>query len=681
MDRDKYRRLFIDEAREGLAGISGELIAVEKAQRTVDVGEAGSEAHPVDQALRPRFDAVFRSAHSLKGMAAAMGYTRFANLAHRLEDLADLGRQGRALPAEAYDLLLIGVDVLDGCVTGVEEGDEDPDTGDLPVRVATLVEKLRLEDSVAAGVVAAVTAPVPIPALPPPLVHTGDVVIVRVSIAKDATAPQVRAFVVHKALSAMSGWLDTTPSPDALRHGDNPDFLAKRIIELRFTAAADIDAAVEKAKVAQGVADVVVVRVEHKPIDVGVVAAEHKPLEQERTIRVRTALLDDLIDSVGEVLLTRSRLRALSVKLDHPELSDLVDEMDRLTRELHSRVVAARMTPLSFMAERLPRAVRDLARQQNKSVDFTMVGMDIELDRAILDELQAPLVHMVRNAVDHGHAGDDVRTARGLSATMRLTLQAQRDRDRVLLTLDDDGRGMDPNALRERAVHKGLIDRARAESLSDEAALELICLPGFSTNEAVTETSGRGVGMDVVKASLEKLGGVLRIRAQPERGTTIELQLPLTVAIIQVLVLDVGDGSAFVLPVARVESALAIDDDDVSVAANRRFVRVGEALVPLVDLATLLGIVPTTVPPPGARSAVLVRGLEGLLALQVSSISAQEEVVAKPLGAPLSSLPFVAGAAILADGRAAFILEPQRLSPSPALLMPLAISVVPTLVR
>ncbi len=669
MDRDKYRRLFIDEAREGLATISNELVAVEKAQRAKDT---------TPETLKPRFDAVFRSAHSLKGMAAAMGYSRFANLAHRLEDLADLGRQGQVLPPEAYDLLLNGVDVLDSCVTRVQDGDEDPDTGELPLRTATLVAKLKAGIDTRVSVVdAPPPAPVDAVVAPAAVAHVGDVVTVRVMIAKNASAPQVRAFVVHKALSALAGWLDTTPSPDTLRHGDNPEFLARRTLDFRFAApVADIDVAVDKARAAQGVADVVVVRAEARVVEVA--AADHKPAEIERTIRVRTALLDDLIDSVGEVLLTRSRLRALSQKLDHPELSDLVDEMDRLTRELHGRVVAARMTPLSLMAERLPRAVRDLARSQSKSVDFTMLGMDIELDRAILDELQAPLVHMVRNAVDHGHDGDAARLVRGVSVIMKLTLTATRDRDRVLLTLEDDGRGMDPNALRERAVQKGLIDRARAEALSDEAALELICLPGFSTTEAVTETSGRGVGMDVVKASLDKIGGVLRIRAQPGRGTSIQLQLPLTVAIIQVLVLDVGDNSAFVLPVARVEAALAVEAEAVSVASGRRFVRVGEELVPLVDLAALLGIRSRSLVP--AATAVLVRGPEGLMALQVLSISAQEEVVAKPLGAPLSSLPFVAGAAILADGRAAFILEPQRLSMSPALLMPL-VSIVPTATR
>ena len=673
MDRDKYRRLFIDEAKEGLALITNELVAVEKAQGAARAG-GGAVDHDVvatADGLKARFDGVFRSAHSLKGMAAAMNYHRFANLAHRLEDLADLGRQGQALPAEAYDLLLAGVDVLDGCVTRVEEGDEDPDTGDLPIRVATFVEKLK-----AGADPAVVVAPPPVPptttaagpgstpptavaqlALPP----TGDVVVVRVQFAMDASAPQVRAFVVHKALSAMAGFIDSVPSAEGLKQKENPEFLKTRVLEVRFATGSAVDEAVEKAKAAQGVQSVSVVVVAPKPdaaTDTHKHSGDAKDPTAERTIRVRTALLDDLIDSVGEVLLTRARLRALSQRLDLPELSDLVDEVDRLTRELHGRVVAARMTPLSLLAERLPRAVRDLARQQGKSVDFSMIGMDIELDRAILDELQAPLVHMVRNAVDHGHDGDSVRLARGAPATMKLVLRATRDRDRVLLSLEDDGRGMDPAALRAKAVSKGLIDKAKADGLSDDASLELICLPGFSTAESISETSGRGVGMDVVKASLEKLGGALRLKAAPGKGTTMTLQLPLTVAIIQVLVIDVGSESAFVLPVARVEAALAVDDDTVSHASGRDFMRVGAELVPLVDLPALLGLQPLSAP----GTAILVRGPDGLVALRVKSIAAQEEVVAKPLGPPLSSVPFVAGAAILADGRAAFILEPQRLA-------------------
>ena len=469
MDRDKYRRLFIDEAKEGLALIQNELVAVEKAQTEQGGGDV--------EGLRPRFDAVFRSAHSLKGMGAAMGYTRFAALAHHLEDLADLGRQGRPLPPEAYDLLLEGTDVLESCVHKVEAGDDDPDAADLATRVAAFVLTLREATATTTPAATATTTPAatattttptatttttPAATPPSPVAGDGDVSVLRVQIAPDASAPQVRAFVVLKALQGLPGFIDSAPSGEALRQGELPAFQKARLLEVRFARGENLDVAVDKAKACQGVKDVSVVKVEAKDKDDGKERDAAKDAAETRTVRVRTALLDDLIDSVGEVLLTRSRLRALSAKLELPELNDLVDEVDRLTRELHGRVVAARMTPLSLMTERLPRTVRDLARQQKKSVDFAMSGMDIELDRAILDELQAPLVHMVRNAVDHGHEGDDARAAAGKGPTMRLSLKATRDRDRVLLTLEDDGRGMNPQALRARAVDRGLIDKARA---------------------------------------------------------------------------------------------------------------------------------------------------------------------------------------------------------------------------
>ncbi len=650
MDRDKYRRLFIDEAREGLSLIQNELVVIEKADAK-------------DTALKARFDNVFRSAHSLKGMAAAMGYHKAKNLAHRLEDLADLGRQGTALPREAYDLLLQSVDALASCTDAVENGDDDPDCGDLEHTIAAFVEKLTARTSEVApaeGIVEPAVEPAVTSSAVAVALTSPDDVIVHVHIAKDASAPQVRAFVVVKALSAMVGFIDCTPTGEALRHKENPDFLKDRLVIFRFAPGTDVSAALDKAKSAQGVVDATVVATAPKKRADDAPKAAANAAAEDRTVRVRTALLDDLIDSVGEVLLTRSRLRTLAQRLSHPELDDLVDEVERLTRELHGRVTAARMTPLNVLAERLPRVVRDLARQHSKSVDFTMHGMDIELDRAILDELQSPLVHMVRNAVDHGHDGDNARLARGVSATMKLTLTATRDRDRVLVTLEDDGKGMSAAAIREKALHKGLIDEARKEQLEklpDEHSLELICLPGFSTASALTETSGRGVGMDVVKATLEKLGGALSIKAAPNKGSTITLQLPLTVAIIQVLELDVGADSAVVLPVGRVEAALAVDDDTTSTAAGKSFMRVGDTLVPLVDLPRALGLKPLTVP----GTAILVRGPSGLCALRVARIQAQEEVVAKPLGAPLSSVPFLAGAAILADGRAAFILEPQRL--------------------
>jgi two-component system chemotaxis sensor kinase CheA len=669
IDRDKYRRLFIDESREGLAAIGNELVALERAAR------AGTST---PEAARNGFDVVCRHAPSLQGMGAAMGYARFAHLAHQLEDVADLGRQGRALSSEAWDLLLSGCDALERCVDDVAGGAEDPDPGDLVGRVDAFLARERAPASPSPppttpsapplSMTTTTTTTATTTTLPPPSRGDGPLLGVRVQIAADATLPQVRAFVVHKALSTHAGYLDTSPAPELLRQKELPEFTATRQLLFRFRANAAVDAIVAAAKAAQGVSVVDVIELQPaapEPVRERAVDDRARIVDEDRTVRVRTALLDDLIDSVGEVLLTRSRLRALSTRLDVPELSDLVDEVDRLTRELHGRVVAARMTPLSFMAERLPRAVRDLARQQNKLVDFSMSGMDIELDRAILDELQAPLIHLLRNAVDHAHEGDDARAARGRPSSMKLTLRALRDRDRVLLELQDDGKGLDADAIRKKAIDRFLLDRARAETMSTQSIFDLICLPGFSTAEQVTETSGRGVGMDVVKASVEKIGGVLRIQSKKDVGTTMTLQLPLTVAIIQVLVVDAGVGDdGYALPVARVDRAVAVDDSAVTTTGGRAWLSLGERLVPFVDLGAALQApfsASKRPPPPPGGIAIVVGSGRDEIALRVEAIIGQEEVVAKPLGPPLSTLPFIAGGAVLADGRAAFILEPSRL--------------------
>jgi two-component system chemotaxis sensor kinase CheA len=646
LDRDKYRRLFVEESREGLASIGNALVTLERAARS----GASTAA-----AMNAGFAEVFRHAHSLKGMGATLGFHRFAHLAHHLEDIADLGRQGHVLAPEAWDLMLSSCDALERGVDAVAGGADDPDPGDLAGRIAAFLAATRGPPSATPTAAASTTT------------DAGPLVGLRVRIAADASLPQVRAFVVHRTLSTQPGFVDSVPTGEQLRQKEPAGFAEARQVLFRFRADVDVAAVVAMARAAQGVAAVDVVRDEPaaEPVRERPLEERVRPSDDERTIRVSTALLDDLIDSVGEVLLARSRLRGLAARLDVPELSDLVDEVDRLTRELHGRVVAARMTPLSFLTARLPRAVRDLARQQMKTVDFAMTGMDIELDRAILDELQAPLVHLLRNAIDHGHEGDDLRRSKGRGPSMRLTLSATRDRDRVLLELRDEGKGLDAEAIRRKAVERGLVERDRAASLSATAVLELICLPGFSTAEKVTETSGRGVGMDVVQSSVEKIGGVLRIHSVPDQGTTMSLQLPLTVAIIQVLVVQVDPAAdAYAIPVARVDRALAVDDAAVTTSGGQAWLTIGERLVPFVDLAALLAspVAATQRPvPPSGGIAVLVGAGRDELALRVERIAGQEEVVAKPIGPPLSAQPFIAGGAVLADGRAAYILEPSRL--------------------
>jgi two-component system chemotaxis sensor kinase CheA len=635
MDRDKYRQLFIDEARENLRTFARELLEFDKKQKEEGAPPAGA------------MDSVFRAAHSLKGMAASLGYDGFADLAHNLEDLADLGRQGARLDREAIDLLLEGGDELEALVDEIEVGGEGHDVTALIARVAAALAKAKPEAEAEAEAEAPAA---PVAARPAPTPSGAQLVVVKLD--PNASLPQARAFMVHRTLSGMAGYVSTHPGVDEIRRGEIPD----GVVRFAFGADADVEAAAESARGSQGVASVEIEAAAPAPAPK---EEPRAPKEEERTLRVKAALLDDFIDSVGELLLARSRLRVLAEQLDSPELSNVVDEVERVTRDLHEGVVSARMTPLAFVTDRLPRVVRDLARQTGRTVSLDVSGAEIELDRAILDELFTPLLHMIRNAVDHGHAGDEARVAAGKPAGMTLSLRASRDRDLVVIELADDGRGIDAEKVRARAVERGVITAAEAATLGDDRSLELICEPGFSTAEAVTERSGRGVGMDVVRSTLEHLGGNLQIASRPGEGTRFRLRLPLTVAIIHVLVIEAGptsNRSVMAIPVARVERALDLAPELVTQARGRDHLALGDELIPLDDLGERLGLGDS----PG-DTAILIGWGGAMQAFRVGSVLGQEEVVAKPLGKPLSQLAYLSGATLLADGRAAYILEPQRL--------------------
>lgn len=476
----------------------------------------------------------------------------------------------------------------------------------------------------------------------------------RVDFQPELQALQVRAFMVYRALSASTGFVSSTPDEAALRGGKLPE----RALVCTFDHTADLDALTALAQRQIGVADVTRLALEPEAPRAAPTAA---PLR--RTVKVRTDVLDGVIDTVGELLLARARLRALAARASVPGLDDVVDEIDRLSRELHERAVATRMMPIGTITHQLPRVVRDLSHQLERPVTFDMHGTDIELDRAILDELLGPLIHLVRNAVDHGHDGADVRMRLGKPPEMHLALSVRRDRDHVLLTLEDDGAGMDPAALLKRALSRGIIDADRAAELTHAHILQLICQPGFSTAPTVTETSGRGVGMDVVKAVVERLGGSLSIASQKGRGSTFTLRLPLSVAIVQVLVVEAGDERGqhpFALPIGRVERSVQLDAGTAREAGGRQYLDLEGHLVPLFELGALLGFSPQAARA-GDIAIIVAAGQTGKLALRVGAVRGQEEILVKPLGRPLSSVRYLSGGAMLSDGRAAFILEPSGL--------------------
>jgi len=378
-------------------------------------------------------------------------------------------------------------------------------------------------------------------------------------------------------------------------------------------------------------------------------------------VRVRAEMLDEFLDVSGELLLATARLRELGRAM--PEAGrraheEGLDRLQAIAKDLHGRVMAARMTPLTALSDRLPRAARDLARRTGKQVDVVVTGAEIEVDRALLEEISDPILHLLRNAVDHGIETAAQRIAVGKRPTGRIEVAARRERDRVIVEVSDDGRGMDPAALRRSAVARGAIGAEAAAALPDAEAFLLSCLPGVSTAGAVTDVSGRGVGMDAVKRSVEALSGTLQIDSRRGLGTRFTLRLPLTVAMQPVLLVRVGQ-EIVAIPVSKVHGAAQAKVDTLDRAGGAPQLSFGGGHVPVLDLGVLLGMAATLAGE--RRSVVITEGESGRVGLAVDQLIGQQEAVLKPLHGPLALVPGLSAVTVLGNGRPVFVLDVLRL--------------------
>ena len=694
MDLEKYQRLFVEEARENLRVYHQSMSALD-----ADTSNAERRSEEVIHEL-------FRAAHSMKGMAASLGHTHFAEVAHGLEELADRSRQGESLSREDIDLLVSGGDLLSQLLEQVQDGEQSDE-----VACTTLLGQIRNRLSKAAPEFQndADTDPSRSSADHAALatesfvVHANETAL-KVWLESDVSMPKARAFLVHRQVSQLDQFLRADPTPETWSDAhENRGFLwyvfskeglpqseiAEQVQNSNGVACVEWHeaAAVEPKAIALDAEPELRSPVgEISPIPAKAKTSQSSKIWQ-RSVRVRAGLLDGFMDSVSELLLTRAKLRAVASQSNETKLLDLVDEIERQIRDLHARVVAARMTPLHFLTDGFPRSVRDMARQTGKAVKLVIEGADIEVDRAILDELHAPMVHLLRNSIDHGHEGNVERRARDKNEQMTIRLRAQREDEHLVLLFEDDGGGVDSEQVAQRALKKGLITSEQLAALKKNQILDLICTPGFSTKMEVTELSGRGVGMDVVKQGVERLGGKLEISSNLGAGTRIQIRLPLTVSLMQALLVEalISETSTdenehthherldanlqssvsssialpvFAIPAQRVMRILALTQEPAPGPLETSYLQVDGVSVPLYDLADSLGYRSSSAR--GGVALVIEHGSE-MIALRAARVIGHEEVVAKPLAFPLSRIAYLAGAALLADGRAAFILEPGRL--------------------
>jgi two-component system chemotaxis sensor kinase CheA len=676
---DAELQLFLEEAAEQIRTLADGLLELER----------GANDPTIVQAL-------FRAAHTLKGSSATIGHTRMATLTHALENALDALRHGHleATPS-VIDALLASLDALQ---TLSDEVSTRTPT-DLPLDA--LVERLHAvvagpaaaseneQARVLSGEEAARVAE---------LVREsgGRPLTVAVTIDPGSVWPAVRAYQALVELSALGTVARSWPSEAELQTGeaghrldlilvtDQPEEAvrdaAARVsevasVEVQPYAAAEKEAyrnADEEATPPDGE--------ERRRIDLGP-EMRGAPLEEQlaqagarltrlsRMVKVDIAHLDALMNLAGELVIDRGRLvqvlRQLTEQLGgHPALEQLEEITQHLARvgdDLQDTVMLARLLPIESVFNRFPRMVRDLARKSGKNVDFVMEGGDTGLDRSVIDEIGDPLLHLLRNAVDHGVETPEERVAAGKPPRARITLSAQQVENRIVIAVSDDGRGIDPQRMREVAVRKGLLAPDAAARLSDAEAIDLIFMPGFSSKEQVTEVSGRGVGMDIVRTNVERIGGTIDVRTEPGKGTTFSIAMPLTLAIIRALLVRAGE-STFTIPLSTVTETLRIRTDAIHAMNGREVVLVRGHTLPLARLAEVFRL-------PGAAEStardwcyvVAVRSSGADLGLIVDRLIGEQEVVIKSVASALGRADGIAGATILGDGRVSLIIDVPRI--------------------
>jgi two-component system, chemotaxis family, sensor kinase CheA len=625
MDLSKYVALFLAESREHLSACNQSLLAWERDPAAVE---------PVDR--------VFRAIHTIKGMAATMGYTGLAQLAHRTENLLDALRKSRvpATPA-VFQLLFRAVDTLGRGVEEVATGAEGEADQELIAELDTA--SARQVDAVGAAVLVESPATPPV-STEPQFRRATDAPrtrSVQVAIRTGAVMRGARAALVLRRVEGL-GVVSAIRPPVTQMERDEFDGR----FSFRLSTRLD-DAAVEAELRAVGEVD---------SIQFDATAAGPETVRRGRQIRVDLERLDALMKQVGELVVAKNRLTVLSDDSADPVLSELSERISRLVSAMQAEVLAARMTPVGEVFERFPRLARDLSRDLGKRIRFDMEGEEIELDRSILDEIGEPLLHLIRNAADHGIESPDERAAAGKPSEGRILLSAARERNTVAIRVVDDGRGIDRERILAKAKREGAAPEA--EALSDDLLVRVLARPGFSTADTVSGVSGRGVGVDVVMTRVRALGGTLEVRSELGRGTTFLMRVPLTLAIVRALLAEAG-GERYALPLAYVAETVEFDQRAVTSVREREALVVRDQVIPTVHLRDLVACGPNGTA--GKRPTVILEVGERRTALVVDALVGQQDIVVEPFDAPRGLPAFVGGATILADGAPALILDAAAL--------------------
>ncbi|MEZ5335895.1 MAG: chemotaxis protein CheA [Methanolobus sp.] len=678
----EYKEIFKAESEEHLQELNDSLL--------------GLEQNPNDLEY---INTMFRSAHTLKGMSATMGFNDIAELTHEMENLMDLVRKSQVEVSNGLiDVLFECLDTLEALVENVDGGEQvDISTlhatltkameGTLPMNdiKSTVSESIEtVEKEISKDLEASVgSEPADEPigdtdielsesekqAIENAAKEGNRVVSLKVILDESCVLKSARSTLVLINITKMGEIIRCEPGEAELE--DEKFDLDFTVI---FATNEEDGQIVETISKISEVKEVIPTTIsqgsvsEEKSEETGKEEkeAEKKPaatnvkrpdaVKSIQSVRVNIERLDNLMNLVGELIINKIRLNQLASDLNAKHLDESLANLDRLTNEIQTEVMESRMVPIDQIFSRFPRMVRDLAKSEGKQINLIIEGKEIELDRTVLDEIGDPLVHLLRNAVDHGIEPEEERTKAGKPVAGLVRLAASRQRNSVLIEVEDDGKGMDPAHLREVAVKKGILSREEVEKLSDADALNLIFMPGFSGAKVVTDISGRGVGMDAVKTKIEALGGSVKITSVPGQGSIMKLQLPLTVAIIQSLMVTVAD-ETYAIPLGNVIRDVGIKASDIKSIEGKEVIMLRGEVLPLLRLHDILEC-PTEVEDKENLIVVVVEKMGSNIGLVVDDLLGQQEVIIKTLDNKiLKNMRGFAGATILGDGSVALILD------------------------
>ncbi|WP_062105057.1 chemotaxis protein CheA [Bacillus niameyensis] len=663
MDMNHYLEVFIDESKEHLQELNQNLLTLEQNPEDMDV-----------------VNKIFRAAHTLKGMSATMGYHDLANLTHIMENVLDGIRNKKiAVTPELLDIVFLAVDDLEAMVESIESGgDGKRDVKDVIARLEQIEKGETLTQTISE--IAVTTTEESLnnnydqyekTVIEQSQEQGYNCMEITINLRPDCLLKTARVFMVFEVLEKSGEVIKSFPSVEQLEEEQfesefTVTFISKETpseLEQKITKISEIDSVkisfvnVSQLKLDDKAAekDPIVIKEDELSSD------EQEPAEKKhkktvsKTIRVNIERLDILMNLFEELVIDRGRLEQISQDIEHPDLKDTVERMSRISSDLQNIILNMRMVPVETVFNRFPRMVRQLAKDLNKQLDLQIFGAETELDRTVIDEIGDPIVHLLRNAIDHGIEKPEIRESQSKSATGTIYLKAYHSGNHVFIEIEDDGAGINRNKVIDKAISKGIITKSQAKSLSDQEAFELIMAPGFSTADTISDISGRGVGLDVVKSTIQSLGGSIAIESTDGKGSKFSIQLPLTLSIISALLVEIGT-EKYAIPLSSIIETAIIKKSDIMNAHHQPVIDFRGSVVPLVSLKDVFQV-DVEDKDDEFVSIVIVRKADKMAALIVESFIGQQEIVLKSLGNYLSEVFAISGATILGDGQVALIVD------------------------